>query len=74
MVTDTYFASKNLGPSACGFKFSQLFATDFGFITVRNMKRKAEVPLALKSLFKDIGVPYTLVADGSPEQITGKSR
>ena len=40
---------------------------------MRNKKHKAEVPLALKSLFKDIGVPDTLVANGAPEQIAGKS-
>ena len=67
MFTDTYFASKKLGPSVRGFKCSRLFATDFGFVAVRNLKRKAKVPLALKSFFKDVGVPDTLVADGAPE-------
>ena len=74
MFTNTYFASKKLGPSVQGFKCLQLFATDFGFDAVRNLKRKAKVPLALKSFFKDIGVPDTLVANGAPKQIASKSR
>ena len=74
MFTNTYFASKKLGLSVRGFKCSQLFATDFGFVGVRNLKRKAEIPLAMKSFFKDVGVPDTLVADGAPEQIAGESR
>ena len=41
---------------------------------MRNPKRKAKVPLALKSFFKDVGVPDTLVANGSPKQIAGESR
>ena len=52
----------------------QLFATDFGFVAARNFKRKAEVPLALKSFFKDVGVPYTLVANGAPKKIASESR
>ena len=39
MFTDTYFAAKNLGPSIRGFQCSKIFATNFGYVAVWNMKR-----------------------------------
>ena len=48
LFSDTYFAAKKLGPSIRGFHMSQLFATDFGFVGVQNMKKRSELPLAFK--------------------------
>ena len=71
---DTFFAAKELGPSLRGFTCAQLFVSDFGFAKVKPMKLKSEVPLALKSFFKTVGVPPKIICDGAPEQIKGESR
>ena len=71
---DTYFAAKELGPSIRGFTCAQLFVSDFGFVKVKPMKLKSELPLALKSFFKGVGVPNKIVCDGAPEQVKGESR
>jgi hypothetical protein len=74
VYTDTYFATSKLGPSIRGFTCSQLFATDFGYVDCRHMKRKAEVPQAFKTFFREVGIPEALVADGASEQISGESK
>ena len=51
---DTFFAAKELGPSVRGNTCAQLFVSDFGFIKVKPMKLKSEVPLAIKSFFKSV--------------------
>ena len=71
---DTFFAHKELGPSLRGFTCAQPFVSDFGFVKVKPMKLKYEVPLALKSFFKTVGVPPKIICDGAPEQIKGESR
>ena len=74
LFSDTYFAAKKLGPSIRGFHMSQLFATDFGFVGVQNMKKRSELPLALKLFFKEFGVPDPLIVDGAKEQISGEAK
>ena len=71
---DTFFAAKELGPSTRGNTCAQLFVSDFGFIKAKLMKLKSEVPLALKSFFKNTGVPNKIICDGAPEQVKGESR
>jgi len=70
MFMDTFFSSV---ASIRGYKMAQLFVSDFNFLHVQNMKRRAELPFALKSMFKGVGVPAGIVADGAREQVQGES-
>lgn len=74
MYMDTYFAANKLGPSIRGHTCAQLFVTDFGWCKVKPMKLKSELPLALKSLFKEDGVPEKIICDGAAEQVGGDSK
>ena len=69
---DTYFASKKLGPPMQGYTCAQLFFTDFGWCIVKPMKLRSELPLVLKSVFKEDRVPEKMICDGAPEQVLGK--
>ena len=71
---DTFFAANDFGPSAQGFTCAQLFVSDFEFVKVKPMKLKSELPLALTSFFKGVGVPPKNMCDGAPEQVKGESR
>ena len=71
---NTFFTTKELGPSLRGYTPAQLFVTAFGFVSVKPLKLKSEVPLALKSFFKTVGVPDKIICDGAPEQIKEESR
>ena len=71
--TDTLLTSKRC-VSIRGFTCAQIFATEFGFIFASPMKKRAELPKALKLFFKDIGVPPKLIADKAKEQILGDTR
>ena len=73
MFMDTYFASKKLGPSMRGYTCAQLFVTDFGWCKVKPMKLRSELPLVLKSVFKEDGVPEKMICDGAPEQVSGEA-
>ena len=73
MYMDTFFASKKLGPSIRGYSCAQLFAIEFGYVDFCFMKTKGELPLALKTFFKDPGVPDKIICDRSLEQIYGES-
>ena len=70
MFMDTYFASKKLEPSMGGYTCAQLFVTDFGWCKVKTMKLRSELPLVLKSVFKEDGVPNKMIYDGVPEQVS----
>ena len=61
MFMDTYFASKKLGPSIRGYTCAKLFVTDFGWWKVKPMKLRSELPLVLKSVFKEDGVPEKMI-------------
>ena len=70
MFMDTYFASKKLGPSMRGYTCAQLFFTDLGWCKVKPMKLRSELPLVLKSVFKEYRVPEKIICDGAPEQVS----
>ena len=73
MFMDTYFASKNLGPSIRGYACAQLFVTDFGWCKVKPMKLRSELLLVLKSVFKEDVVPEKMICNGAPEQVSGEA-
>ena len=70
---DTYFASKKLGLSIRVYTCAQLFVTDFGWCKVNPTKLRSELPLVLKSVFKEDGVPKKMICDGAPEQVSGEA-
>jgi len=65
MFMDTYFSQVT---SIRGYKCAQMFTTDFNFIHIENMKKRAHLPQALKHMFKSVSVPAAIVADGAKEQ------
>ena len=73
MFMDTYFASKKLGPSMRGYTCAQLFVTDLGWCKVKPMKLRSELPLVLKLVFKENGVPEKMICNGSQEQVSGEA-
>ncbi len=76
MFMDTFFTTSKGGTkikSSRSNTCAQLFVTDFNYVEIRSMKGRAEVCKAIKSLFKDVGVPNAIVADGAREQIFGES-
>ena len=66
MFSDTYIASKKLVTSMRGYTCAQLFFTDFGWGKVKPIKLRSELPLVLKSVFKEDGVPEKLICDVTP--------
>ena len=54
---DTFFATSKGGKSTRGNTCCQLFVTDKGFVYIVPMKKKSEVPMALKMFTKEIGAP-----------------
>jgi len=52
MFMDTYFSQVT---SIRGYKCAQMFTTDFNFIHIENMKKRAHLPQALKHMFKSVG-------------------
>ena len=73
MFMDTYFASKKLGPSMQGYTCAQMFFTDLGWFKVKPMKLRSELPLVLKLVFKEYGVPEKMICEGAPEQVSGEA-
>ena len=73
LFMDNYFASKILEPSMGGYTCAQLFVADFGWCKVNTMKLRSELPLVLKSVFKEDGVPQKMICDGAPEQVSGEA-
>ena len=71
---DTFFATKKGGRSSRGHTCCQLFVTDKGFLYVVPMCRKSEVLQALKQFAKEIGVPTSIIADMSGEQMSHNVR
>jgi hypothetical protein len=70
MFMDTYFSKVT---SIRGYKMAQMFSTDFNFIHIENLKKRVDLPQALKHMFKNVGVPNAIVADGAKEQVKGDS-
>ena len=69
---DTFFASKKKGKSTRGNTCCQLFVTDKGFIYVVPMRRKSDVPAAIKQFAKQVGAPDAIIADMAGEQMSDK--
>ena len=65
--TDT-FSVTSKAKSTRGNTCSQLFVSYKGFITVYNMKSKADFKHALQLFCKEVEVPIDLVVDPSKEQ------
>ena len=56
------------------YKYVQVYATEFGWIRADPMKSERGIAHSLKSMFKEIGVPSKLIADGARAQVKGKAR
>ena len=67
MFMNAYFAAKKLGPSVRGYACAQSLVSYFGWCKVNPMKLRSGLPLTLKSVFKDYGVPEKTICDGAPE-------
>ena len=73
VFTDTFFAKKKTFTSTRGNTCCQVFVTENNYVTVKPMTSRSGFPKALKSFFKDEGVPPAIVADGAKEQVKGES-
>jgi hypothetical protein len=71
LFTDTMFSKI---PSRRGNTCAQIFCDQSGWTRIYPMKRKGEAHEALSLLFHESGVPHTMVADGSKEQMMGDFR
>ena len=71
---DTMYASKRAGKSFRGFTCVQVFASEFGWVRADPMRLESDLHKSLKSLFKEVGVPSKLIADGARAQVQGRSR
>ena len=71
VFTDTMFAGT---ASVGGMKCAQVYTTSFGWCRAHPMKRKGEAPETLSLLFHRDGVPPSMIADNSKEQILGDFR
>ena len=67
---DTFFATRKKGKSSRGNTCCQLFVTDKGFVYVVPMRRKSDVPHAIRQFAKEIGAPDAIVCDPGWEQIS----
>ena len=70
MFMDTYHLSIT---SIRGFRHAQLFVTDYNFVHMEIMQKRSDRPKSLKHMFKSIGVPNSIIADGAREQVKGES-
>ena len=74
MFSDTMFASKRAGKSQRNFTCAQIFATDFGWIEAIPMEAERDLHLAFKYVFKEYGVPESMIVDGAKSQVQGKTK
>lgn len=74
MFSDTMFASKRAGKSVRHFTYSQVFATDFGWIDAHNLETESKNHLAFKELFTHVKVPRKMIVDGARSQVSGETR
>ena len=66
--TDNFFVMGNATSKYRGFTCMHFFVSDKGYIAVYPMKSKIQFKDCLHAFCKEIGVPNTLVMDGSGEQ------
>jgi hypothetical protein len=64
---DTFFATKKGGRSSRGHTCCQLFVSDKGFVYVVPMRRKSDIPQAVKQFAKEIGAPDAIISDSARE-------
>ena len=69
IFTDTMFAGPD---SVGGNKCAQVYTTSFGWCRAHPMKRKGEAHETLSLLFHHDGMPPSMIADNSKEQILGE--
>ena len=69
IFTNTMFAGT---ASVGGNKWAQVYTTSFGWCRAHPMKRKGEAHETLSLLFQRDGVPPSMIADNSKEQILGE--
>ena len=74
MYSDMMFVSKRAGKSHRNFTCAQIFATDFGWVEVVPMEVERNIHLAFKHVFKDFGVPESMIVDGAKSQVKGKTK
>ena len=58
--------------SVGGNKCAQVYTTSFGWCRAHSMKQKGEAHKTLSLLFHCDGVPLSMIADNSKEQILGE--
>ena len=74
VFTDIFFAKKKTLTSTRGNTCCQVFVPEHNYVIVKPMaSRKSGFPKALKSFFKDEGLPPAIVTDGSKEKVQGES-
>ena len=71
MFTDTMHASGRVGKSVRNYSHAQVFATSFGWVGVVLLEYERDMSQAYKQVFKEIGVPSKLIADGARSQTKG---
>ena len=74
VFTDTMFSSKRAGKSYRNFSCVQVYASEFGWVRADLMKAESELHHSVKAMFKEVGVPQKLIADGAKAQIYGKAK
>ena len=74
VFTDTMFASKRAEKSFRNFTCVQVYASEFGWVRADLMKAENELHNSVKAMFKEVGVPQKLIADGAKAQIYGKAK
>jgi hypothetical protein len=71
VYTDTLFTSiKSMRQNTC----AQIYVTDFQWVKVYPLRRKADAHLSLDQLHRDFGVFHTIVSDNAPELKHGEFR
>ena len=65
LFSDTMFASAIVGKSVRNFTCCQVFCSDFGLTIAYNMEFERDIHQAYKRLFKEVGVPRKIIADGA---------
>ena len=68
LFMDTFFDTSKAGKLLRGNNFYRIFVSDKAFVFVVPMKKKSEVPLALKLFAKEIGAPDAIICDAAGEQ------
>jgi hypothetical protein len=74
LFMDTFFCDSKHTVSTRGNVCAQLYVSDFNYVHIIPMHKRSDLPLAMKSLFKQVGVPPAIICDGAREQVKGETR